>query len=53
MTKEQKAQRDLRKLLLSEKEVVCLNPAAYIAMLNLGLTLLHQGRMVAKVVKGY
>lgn len=49
-----KNERILRKILTTEKEVVCINEGAYIATLALGLQMSMAGKTVtAKVKKGY
>lgn len=45
---------EIRDILLTETEVVALNPAAHTALLVLGLEMLYSGTAVkAKIVKGY
>jgi len=50
LSREFKAQRKLKKLLLSTDKVMCLDQSSYLMALCLGLALAQQGRVVAKII---
>lgn len=43
----------VKKMLLKEKEVICLDHTSYVATLLIGRELAIQGKLVAKIVKGF